>query len=290
MKKQNIFLAVSLLAVMIFTACSGGESGSTKDPVLATEIDSLNYTYGVALGNDLKINVFNIDSVEQKTKNFMKGMAEGSEGEADVKSGISASATQLAEWLKQQKSSGLMGDSTLNLDFNLFKQGLINGLSNSEIQMTPQQANEYINKVMNARQEEKMMKMFGENKLEGENFLTENAKKPGITTTKSGLQYEVIVPGNGPKPIDTDVVKVHYKGILLDDTEFDSSFKRNEPAVFSVNQVIPGWKEGLLLMPVGSKYKFYIPQNLAYAAKGTSGIEPLSMLIYEVELLEIVKQ
>ena len=153
--------------------------------------------------------------------------------------------------------------------------------------MTPQEANEYINKVMNARQEVVMMKQFGKNKEAGDKFLAENGKKPGVVTTASGLQYEVIKKGTGPVPTATDQVKVHYVGTLLDGTEFDSSIKRNEPAMFPVNQVIPGWTEGLQLMPVGSKYKFYIPQNLAYGSKGARGIEPLSTLVFEVELLGI---
>ena len=287
MKKQNIFFAVTLAAIMILTACNGG--GDTKDPKLANELDSLNYTYGLAFGNDLKTNLFNKDSVEQKTKSFMKGLAEGSKGEADAKPGLSAAATQYGDWLKQQKTAGFLGDSTLKLNFNLFKQGLINGLNNSKIQMTPQEANEYINKVMNARQEIVMMKQFGKNKEAGDKFLAENGKKPGVVTTASGLQYEVIKKGTGPVPTATDQVKVHYVGTLLDGTEFDSSIKRNEPAMFPVNQVIPGWTEGLQLMPVGSKYKFYIPQNLAYGSKGARGIEPLSTLVFEVELLSIEK-
>jgi len=289
MKKQNIFFAVAIVAITLLTACNGGKSGSTKDPKLASQIDSLNYTYGLAFGNDLKTNMFNKDSVEQKTKTFMKGLAEGAKGEPDAKPGLSAAANQYGEWLKQQKTAGFLGDSTLKVNFNLFKQGLINGLNKSKIQMTPQEANEYINKVMNARQEKIMMKQFGKNVEAQDKFLAENGKKPGVVTTASGLQYEVIKKGTGPMPKATDQVKVHYVGTLLDGTEFDSSIKRNEPAMFAVNQVIPGWTEGLQLMPVGSKYKFYVPQNLAYGSKGARGIEPLSMLIFEVELLSIEK-
>lgn len=290
MKRQHIIFTASMLIMMTLSACNSSKTNSTKDPVLSSEIDSLNYSYGVALGNDIKINLLSSDSIDQKTKSFIKGLEEGSKTEADEKPGNSALAAYFADLIKQQESSGLFGDSTIRLNFKFIKQGLINGLNKSEIQMTPQQANEYINKVLNARQEVKMMSMFGENKEAGESFLAENGGKAGVVTTPSGLQYEVIEAGNGPKPTDSDVVKVHYTGTLLDGSEFDSSFKRNEPAEFSVNQVIPGWKEGLLLMPVGSKYRFYIPQQLAYGAKGARGVEPLSMLIYDVELLEIVKK
>lgn len=120
-------------------------------------------------------------------------------------------------------------------------------------------------------------------------FFEENAKKPGVKTTKSGLQYEVISEGTGPKPKSTDVVKVDYIGTLLNGDEFDSSIKRGEPAKFPLNGVIPGWTEGLQLMNVGSKYKFYIPGNLAYGAQGQpqAGIGPNATLIFEVELLSI---
>jgi len=286
MKKQNIFFAVTIAAVLALTACN---SGSTKDPKLGSQIDSLNYTYGLAFGSDIKTNLLIGDSAEAKTKSFMKGLAEGMKGAADEKPGMSAAANQYGEWLKQQKKAGFLGDSTMKINFDLFKQGLVNGLSRSKIQMTPQEANEYINRIMNARQEVKMMKQFGKNKEAGDKFLAENGKKPGVVTTASGLQYEVITKGTGPMPKATDNVKVHYVGTLLDGTEFDSSIKRNEPVVFPVNQVIPGWTEGLQLMPVGSKYKFYIPQNLAYASKGSRGIEPLSTLVFEVQLLSIEK-
>ncbi|HHT60544.1 MAG TPA: FKBP-type peptidyl-prolyl cis-trans isomerase [Bacteroidales bacterium] len=128
-----------------------------------------------------------------------------------------------------------------------------------------------------------------EQKSAGEKFLAENAKKTGVITTASGLQYEILKEGKGQKPIATDKVKVHYHGTLLDGTVFDSSVKRNTPASFGVNQVIKGWVEALQLMPVGSKWKLYIPQELAYGAHGAGEIiRPYSALIFEVELLEIL--
>ena len=127
-------------------------------------------------------------------------------------------------------------------------------------------------------------------KAEGEKFLTENAKKDGINVTKSGLQYEVLTEGTGKKPKATDTVRCHYEGRLLDGTVFDSSYKRGEPATFGVNQVIKGWTEALTLMPVGSKWELYIPQQLAYGDREQNQkIPPYSMLIFTVELLEIVK-
>lgn len=120
-----------------------------------------------------------------------------------------------------------------------------------------------------------------------EKFLAENKKRPEVKTTASGLQYEVIREGNGPKPTATDTVKVNYAGTLIDGTEFDNSYKRGQPIEFPLNRVIAGWTEGVQLMPVGSKYKFYIPQQLGYGMRGAGTIPPGAALVFEVELLEI---
>ncbi|HLP06215.1 MAG TPA: FKBP-type peptidyl-prolyl cis-trans isomerase [Paludibacter sp.] len=123
-------------------------------------------------------------------------------------------------------------------------------------------------------------------KADGEKFLAENKTKPGVHTTASGLQYEILTPAEGPKPQATDSVKVHYQGTLLDGTKFDSSIDRGQPITFPLNQVIPGWTEGVQLMSVGSKYKFYVPYNLGYGEKGAQGaIPPYATLVFEVELL-----
>jgi len=129
--------------------------------------------------------------------------------------------------------------------------------------------------------------LAAENAAEGEAFLRENRTKEGVMVTESGLQYQVLEQGEGPKPAAGDRVRVHYRGTLLDGQEFDSSYTRGEPATFVLNQVIPGWTEGLQLMSVGSKYKFYIPSDLAYGPQGGRSIEPNSTLIFEVELLGI---
>ena len=122
----------------------------------------------------------------------------------------------------------------------------------------------------------------------GATYLAQNAEKEGVTVTESGLQYEVMVEGTGAKPAATDIVKVHYKGTLIDGTEFDSSYSRGEPAEFPLNRVIPGWTEGVQLMSEGSKFKFVIPSELAYGERATGSITPNSTLIFEVELLEIL--
>ncbi len=133
-----------------------------------------------------------------------------------------------------------------------------------------------------------VMKMSGEAKTAGEQFLAENAKREGVKTTASGLQYEVLEATIGQKPKATDTVRVHYEGTLIDGTVFDSSYKRGESIAFPLNGVIKGWTEGLQLMSVGSKYKFFIPYQLAYGERGAGGsIPPYAALIFTVELLGI---
>ncbi len=141
---------------------------------------------------------------------------------------------------------------------------------------------------INARMEQQFAEQTAANRKRGEDYLKSNAEQEGVKVTDSGLQYNVITEGDGAKPSASDQVTVHYRGTLVDGTEFDSSYSRGEPASFRLNQVIPGWTEGVQLMSVGSKYRFVIPQDLAYGERGAGGaIGPFETLIFEVELLEI---
>jgi FKBP-type peptidyl-prolyl cis-trans isomerase len=152
--------------------------------------------------------------------------------------------------------------------------------------MTSEQANEIVRREM----QKMTLVKIQPNINQCNNFLAENKKKPGVITTASGMQYEVIKMGTGPKPADTNTVKVHYEGFLLDAQKpFDSSRERGEPISFPLNQVIKGWTEGVQLMPVGSRFKFYIPYQLGYGEQGSRDVIPGgSLLIFDVELLEIV--
>ncbi len=181
-----------------------------------------------------------------------------------------------------------MGDS-LNINPVLFAKGMIDA-ENKKNTLDEQTAQGYVMSYMQNRQAEKMKMQYGKNIDEGEKFLAENKKREGVKETASGLQYEVITMGTGARPGPEETVKVHYTGTLMDGTKFDSSIDRNEPATFGVNQVIKGWQEGIQLMPVGSKFKFYVPYELAYGANGTGPIPPYSTLIFEVELLDIIKK
>ena len=159
--------------------------------------------------------------------------------------------------------------------------------------MTAEEAKVEVNKYFTAlqqKQQEEAAKMADINKAAGEQFLAENGKRVEVKTTPSGLQYEVVKEGNGPKPAKGDVVTVHYTGTLIDGTVFDSSVERGEPATFGVNQVIPGWTEALQLMSEGSKWKLFIPSALAYGPNGAGGvIGPNQTLIFDVELIKVGK-
>jgi len=188
------------------------------------------------------------------------------------------------------KTTGL---STLNYD--LLLKGLKDSFTGGKLILTPQQAQESINAaitkasaVKNKAEAEANKIKYGPMIKEGQDFLEENKKRAGVQTTASGLQYEVLTAGTGVKPTATDSVLVHYKGTLLNGKQFDSSYDRGEPISFPLNRVIPGWTEGVQLMPAGSKYKFFIPYQLAYGERGAGAdIPPYSALIFEVELLKV---
>ncbi len=180
-----------------------------------------------------------------------------------------------------------------DLNANLVAEGLTDMLIDSTSRVPQEKIRQIIQDYMLVQQQEQAKKEQEKYKYlmeEGKKFLEENAKKEGVKTTASGLQYKVIKEGNGVHPKATDKVKVHYKGMLLDSTVFDSSYERKQPAEFPLNAVIPGWTEGLQLMSPGAKYILYIPYNLAYGERGAGDvIKPYSTLIFEVELLDIVK-
>lgn len=181
----------------------------------------------------------------------------------------------VAQNLKQQGMT--------EIDAEQLAAGVADALAGNE-KVDLMTANQSVQKFM----QEQQAAQYAGVKAEGAAFLAENAKRPEVMVTDSGLQYEVLKPGNGVKPTTSDKVKVHYHGTLIDGTVFDSSVQRNSPASFGVTQVIQGWVEGLQLMPLGSKYKFFIPYDLAYGERGAGPkIPPYATLIFEVELLEI---
>ena len=251
-----------------------------KTIALKNQNDSVNYAFGYLNGDEVARYVLLMDSTGQMTKDFITYINKGLKSHVKNPQIVNM-GEQIGKNIKAQEAQGLIGEPSLATDFVLIKQGFINGLL-GDTTMTGEQAGEYIQTTMNNIK-------YGSVKEDGEKFLTENALKEGVKVTESGLQYEVLKMGKGKKPAATDRVKVHYHGTLIDGTVFDSSVERGEPIVFGLDQVIKGWTEGLQLMPVGSKFRFYIPQELGYGAQQAGSIPPYSTLIFEVELLSIEK-
>jgi FKBP-type peptidyl-prolyl cis-trans isomerase FklB len=181
--------------------------------------------------------------------------------------------------------------SNIEIDLEALTQGVKDAISDSTPKLTEQQMEEAMRQLQQdvlARRNESAKKAGEKNKLEGEAFLAENAKKEGVITLPSGLQYKILKSGDGKKPQLTDEVTINYRGTLINGTEFDSSYKRGEPTTYAVNGFIAGWIEALQLMPVGSKWQLYVPSNLGYGERGTGGdIGPNATLIFEIELLAI---
>ena len=178
----------------------------------------------------------------------------------------------------------LMGSGVESLNYQDLAAGIEDVLTHTQPKITYQEAQQ----VLNTFFQELEQKIAGAAKADGEKFLAENAKRKGVKVTESGLQYEILEPSLGQKPKATDTVRVHYEGTLIDGTVFDSSYKRGESISFPLNGVIKGWTEGLQLMSIGSKYKFFIPYQLAYGERGAGqSIPPYAALIFTVELLGI---
>jgi len=180
---------------------------------------------------------------------------------------------------------------SVEVDSTLVSQGLKDAMSGGKTRLTEDEAKAVLKEVqteVQKQQQEKAQQAAAANKTEGEAFLAANKSKDGVVTLPSGLQYKILTAGTGPKPTASDSVKCNYKGTLIDGKEFDSSYKRGQPATFAVGQVIKGWTEALQLMPVGSKWQIFVPSSLGYGERGAGAeIGPNATLIFEVELLSI---
>ena len=267
----------------------GGQAGepiiakcpkSAKTLELNSYNDSLNYAFGYLNGGQIKVYLLADDTTGNAMEEFIENVNKGLK--TDVRNPqIVAMGKNVGKAIREQEPVGLLGIAGIETDFDMIKQGFINGLYNYTEQMDMQTAGQYVEATVSRLK-------YGETKAEGEKFLQENKLREGVQETASGLQYEVLVQGKGPKPTAESTVKVHYEGTLIDGTVFDSSYERGEPIEFPLNGVIKGWTEGLQLMPVGSKYKLYIPSELGYGERGAGqSIPPFATLIFTVELLEI---
>ena len=288
MKKVSIFMAIAAAASLASCTAQAPKAN------LKSDIDSLSYSIGMAQTQGLKgylTGRLNVDTAYMAE--FIKGLNEGA-NKTSKKDIAYMAGLQIGQQISNQMMKGInqelfAGDSTKTISKDNFMAGFIAGTLEKGGVMTMEAAQEYTRTAMETIKAKAMEEKYADNKAAGEKFLAENKTKEGVKTTESGLQYKVITEGKGEIPADTCKVKVNYKGTLIDGTEFDSSYKRNEPATFRANQVIKGWTEALTMMPVGSKWELYIPQELAYGSRESGQIKPFSTLIFEVELVGIEK-
>ena len=260
---------------------------------LSNKIDSLSYMMGVSNTNglmDYATARLGVDSAH--IADFVNGVKEGTKM-TDAKQKAHMAGMQIGQQISNDVFDAVnnqlfAGDSLQSLSKSNFLAGFLDGVQSKNI-MSMDNATSYIRTKADAIQTAAIEKKYAEYKKENEDFLTANKAKEGIQTTESGLQYRIVKEGKGEVPTKESTVKVHYKGTLIDGTQFDSSYDRNEPATFAANQVIAGWTEALTMMPVGSKWELYIPQELAYGSRDMGQIKPFSTLIFEVELLSIEK-
>ena len=288
MKKVSIFMAIAAAASLASCTAQAPKAN------LKTDIASLSYSIGMAQTQGLKGYLTGrLDVDTAYMAEFIKGLNEGA-NKTSKKDIAYMAGLQIGQQISNQMMKGInqelfAGDSTKTISKDNFMAGFIAGTLEKGGVMTMEAAQEYTRTAMETIKAKAMEEKYADNKAAGEKFLAENKTKEGVKTTESGLQYKVITEGKGEIPADTCKVKVNYKGTLIDGTEFDSSYKRNEPATFRANQVIKGWTEALTMMPVGSKWELYIPQELAYGSRESGQIKPFSTLIFEVELVGIEK-
>ena len=289
MKKIVFFAAI--VAAAGLASCTGQAPKAN----MKSEIDSLSYMMGVTNTqglSDFAEQRLGVDSTNYA--DFVRGIQDGIH-----KTGKQEKAYIAGIQIGQQVSGDMIdninmqlfgNDSIQSLSKDNFLAGFIAAVKKGAV-VSVEDAQAYVKEHTEAIKAKSLEAKYGENKAAGEKFLAENKTKEGVITTESGLQYKVIKAGKGEIPTKESSVKVNYKGTLIDGTEFDSSYKRNAPATFRADQVIKGWTEALTMMPVGSKWELYIPQELAYGSRETGGlIKPFSTLIFEVELLEIEKK
>ena len=288
MKKITTLAAISAVAGLASCTAQAPKAN------LKTELDSLSYSIGMAQTQGLKgYLVGRMDVDTAYLAEFIKGVNEGAKKSGKKETAYMA-GLQIGQQISNQMMKGINhelfgNDSVKTISKENFLAGFIAGTLEKGGWLTMEQAQTYTQTAMEAIKAKAMEEKYADNKAAGEKFLAENKTKEGVKTTPSGLHYKIITEGKGAIPADTCKVKVNYKGTLIDGTEFDSSYKRKEPTTFRANQVIKGWTEALTMMPVGSKWELYIPQELAYGSRDQGQIKPFSTLIFEVELLSIEK-
>ena len=288
MKKGTFFMMLAAAASLASCTAQGPKAN------LKSDVDSLSYMMGVTNTQGLMEYVqgrLGVDSAY--VADFIKGLEQGCK-ETDAKQKAYLAGMQIGQQVSGDMFEAInnqifSGDSTQSLSKENFLAGFMAAVQEKGL-VSADSAGVYVRTKAEAIKEKALEAKYADYKKENEEFLANNKGKEGIQVTASGLQYKVITEGKGEVPTKESRVKVHYKGTLIDGTQFDSSYDRKEPTTFRADQVIKGWTEALTMMPVGSKWELYIPQELAYGSREAGKIKPFSTLIFEVELLEIEKE
>ena len=300
MKKLFILIVVAAISM---TATAESNKKKAKKPVkmpVAEKVDTISvseFSYAIGKANTSGLKQYLVQRMGIDTAyiaDFMQGFETETMTDADRRMKARLAGMEIREQVVGQimpNISKQINDSIDMLNHAQFLAGFRAGLTgeNDQMPISNDSLQKLVRKQIDYYHATQMEKKYGENRRKGEEFLRENGKKKDVVTTASGLQYKVLTKGTGDIPTATQRVKVHYEGHLIDGTEFDSSYKRNEPTTFGCNQVIKGWTEALTLMPVGSKWELYIPQQLAYGDRESGSIPPFSTLIFTVELIDIEK-
>ena len=287
--KKLMYVAAMAIVAAGFTACG---NSAPKDS-LKSDVDTLSYAIGMAQTQGLKeYLVGSLDVDTAYMSEFIKGLNEGVNAGDNKKKAAYYAGIQIGQQISNRMMKGINHeifgeDSTKTISMKNFMAGFISGTTGKKGLMTIEEAQEVAQRKMKEVKAKELEKTYGPNKEAGEKFLAANAKKDGVKTLPSGVQYKVIKEGTGAIPTDTSLVKVNYEGRLINDSIFDSSYKRGEPTTFRANQVIKGWTEALVHMPAGSVWEVYIPQELAYGEREMNIIKPFSALIFKMELIEV---
>ena len=289
MKKFTFVAAMAIAAASIVSSC--GNSTSSK-PNLKDDVDTLSYAFGLARTQGLKQYLAQMDVDTTYMDAFVKGLKDGANAGDDKKKAAYYKGLEIGNMISQQWVKGinteLFGqDSTKSISLQNLLAGFIQGATGKKGLMTVEQAGQVAQVKMMAIKAKQLEVQYGPLKKKGEAWMAANAKKPGVKTLHSGVQYKVIKEGAGAMPKDTSLVKVNYEGRLIDGTVFDSSYKNGQPVSLRANQVIKGWTEALVHMPAGSVWEVYIPQELAYGEREQGQIKPYSPLVFKIELLSV---
>ena len=297
--KKIMILALALVAgASLYTADAAKKKkvAQTEEPavekvVLNSSADSISYTAGMSATEGLVGYLLQQKMDTTMMADFVKGFMTCVNQGDDPKAKAYQMGMTIAQQLKERMLPGMKKELTDTPDSivdPIFYRGFTDALMQDTTLFKVSKAATFFKEKMESNMKARDEKRYGANRDAGKQFLAENARKDSVITLPSGLQYKVLVKGNGKVPQMTDKVKVHYEGRLLDGTVFDSSYKRGEPSELTPKQVIKGWTEALTMMPEGSKWQLYIPYDLAYGDREAGQIKPYSMLIFDVELIEIV--